>query len=1027
MASTDGVACRRAELRCCRIGHSGRDVALSKLAEALYDRFQKERKTDDLNEAIASHRAALELRPPGNKKRSSSLSKLAICQSDRYGRQGAVDDLEEAVTLGRAALDLRPPGHPNRYVSLYNLACDLRTRFGKQADMHDLEEAIELHRTALGLHLSGHPDRSSSFLELALCLSTRYHNQGVVADLEEAVTLGHAALDLRPPGHPDRGISLNSLACDLRRKFEKQADMRDLEEAIELHRATLALLPIGHRLRLSSLQDLALCLSIRYDSQGVVADLEEAVTLGRAALELHPLGHPDRSISLTNLACDLRRRFEKQANIPDLVEAIQLHHVALELRPSGHPLRLSSLQYLVLCLRDRYINLGVAADLEEAITLGRAALGLHSSGHPDRGTSLNSLACDLRRRFQQQADMRDLEEAIELQRAALALHPPGHPLRLPSLQNLARSLSDRYTNQRVVANFCGTALPGRAARAVRSTGQLDRYTADLDEAIALERDALRLLTPGDRSYDRSRRRLTARLQVKMRSQVVTPPSNASPSTNSDIKRVIRNVAFETLQTMPTRLLHTQTGILCNRDAQLSHFMNSEHYDQLVSSCATCDPSQQMRLIRTGVSIYFRFAMLSHRWGDREPSLRDIEGHPIYVLSTKGGLGKLHSFCAITFERGYLWAWSDTCCIDKDSSAEFQEAIGSMFAWYRQSSLTIVYLSDVRDNGSLVNSQWFSRGWTLQELLAPHSLLFYTQTWSLYKDLTSSNHKTDVAVVGELERATGIEPWFLTNFSPGMDDARSRLQWASLRRTTRPEDIAYSLFGIFCIHLPVLYGESAENALGRLLAKIISQSGDISVLDWVGEASQFHSCFPAEISSYRALPLPSPQSNLEEHVSIIGEQPAASSALQTLYRLFDKSPLPRFVNRRLTLRCITYTVTGVRLKGATPYASSYTYEIRASGLKPLEITLPCKLENETMLQGALLVRPWHSKLLDPYIRVYARMEDRLLHALGRPFNTLLLIALPHNEYKRVASSTIIISHPADYASILQSEVRTLDIV
>ncbi|KAI6008174.1 heterokaryon incompatibility protein-domain-containing protein, partial [Pisolithus orientalis] len=244
----------------------------------------------------------------------------------------------------------------------------------------------------------------------------------------------------------------------------------------------------------------------------------------------------------------------------------------------------------------------------------------------------------------------------------------------------------------------------------------------------------------------------------------------------------------------------------------------------------------MELVHTAILEYFQYIMLSHRWGEDEPSLRDIEGHLIYDMSEKEGFEKLQTFCVVACERGFLWAWSDTCCIDKDSSAELQEAIGSMFAWYRRSSLTIVYLSDVPDTGSFESSEWFRRGWTLQELLASGNILFYTQSWSLYKNLTSSNHKTDIAVLEELERATGIESRFLTHFSPGTDDARSRLQWASLRRTTRPEDIAYSLFGIFNLHLPVLYGESAENALGRLLAEIISQSGDISVLDWVGDAS-----------------------------------------------------------------------------------------------------------------------------------------------------------------------------------------------
>ncbi|KAI6119604.1 hypothetical protein EDD16DRAFT_1480102, partial [Pisolithus croceorrhizus] len=260
-------------------------------------------------------------------------------------------------------------------------------------------------------------------------------------------------------------------------------------------------------------------------------------------------------------------------------------------------------------------------------------------------------------------------------------------------------------------------------------------------------------------------------------------------------------------------------------------MGSQQYNQLLSSCRTRSPDQCTALIHTTISGYFQFVTFSHRWGVNEPLLRDVEGRSIYRMSITGGLGKLQAFCLRAWEQNYLWAWSDTCCIDKDSSAELQEAIGSMFAWYRRSALTIVHLSDVGHTSSFGSSAWFRRGWTLQELLAPKTVLFYTQDWSLYKNLSCSNHKTDANVIEELEKATSIDSRFLTQFSPGMDDSRSRLQWASLRCTTRPEDIAYSLFGIFGLHLPVLYGESAQKALGRLLVEIISQSGDISVLDW----------------------------------------------------------------------------------------------------------------------------------------------------------------------------------------------------
>ncbi|KIK17657.1 hypothetical protein PISMIDRAFT_685119 [Pisolithus microcarpus 441] len=419
------------------------------------------------------------------------------------------------------------------------------------------------------------------------------------------------------------------------------------------------------------------------------------------------------------------------------------------------------------------------------------------------------------------------------------------------------------------------------------------------------------------------------------------------------------------------------------------------------------------------------------------------------MPAMGGLGKLQGFCAVACGWGYSWAWSDTCCIDRHSSAEVQETIGSMFAWYRQSALTIVYLSDVPDTGSIGSSEWFRRGWTLQELLAPRTVLFYTQNWSLYKNLTSANHKEDAAVLEELARETGIEPWFLYYFSPGMGNARSRLQWASSRLTTRPEDIAYSLFGIFNLHLPVLYGESAEHALGRLLTEIVSQSGDISVLDWVGEPSPFHSCFPAHIKYYQRLP---PRLNATEHSAAISEGLSSFAVLRdvlgkptvrpvhlrtpdshVLGEVHDihspaRVPLARFFGRLLALPCISYQVTAIQLKGADPSTPNYTYNIQASGLKPLDIALSVKLEDVTRSQGVLyLVRPWHSKLLGPFAELYAVTDEQLVSALWTPFNALLLTQLPHNEYKRIVSSTLITAYPMDWASVLNSEIRVFNIV
>lgn len=254
---------------------------------------------------------------------------------------------------------------------------------------------------------------------------------------------------------------------------------------------------------------------------------------------------------------------------------------------------------------------------------------------------------------------------------------------------------------------------------------------------------------------------------------------------------------------------------------IADFDNSPQYEQLLSSATAFDSYEREGHIRETVSAHFKYASLSHRWGNDEPLLRDIRGRVIYEMDLTDGLLKLQSFCSTACECGYLWAWSDTCCIDKDCTVELAKAITSMFSWYRRSAPTIVHLADIFGTAMLSSSVCFKRGWTLQELLAPRTVLFYTHDWSLYKECSSSNHKEDAILLRELEDATGIAQRYLTNFDPGMDNARSRLHWASERRTTEPEDIVYSLCGILNVYLPVIPGESAENALGRLLAEIVT--------------------------------------------------------------------------------------------------------------------------------------------------------------------------------------------------------------
>ncbi|KAI6006585.1 hypothetical protein F5J12DRAFT_831587 [Pisolithus orientalis] len=135
-----------------------------------------------------------------------------------------------------------------------------------------------------------------------------------------------------------------------------------------------------------------------------------------------------------------------------------------------------------------------------------------------------------------------------------------------------------------------------------------------------------------------------------------------------------------------------------------------------------------------------------------------------------------------------------------------------------------------------------------------------------------------------------------------------------------------------------------------------------------------------------------------------------------FHSLDRVPLPRFLNRCLILPCIAHRVTAVQLAGEGPSGPSYIYKIQACSLRPLEITLPDRLENATISQGALqLVRPWHSNGQSAVLD--ATSEEQLLLTLGRPFNALPLTELPHSQHKRIASSTLITAQPISRASIV----------
>jgi hypothetical protein len=243
-----------------------------------------------------------------------------------------------------------------------------------------------------------------------------------------------------------------------------------------------------------------------------------------------------------------------------------------------------------------------------------------------------------------------------------------------------------------------------------------------------------------------------------------------------------------------------------------------------------------------------YAILSHTWGNHEVSFQDFLSSPALrqadtSFTTGDGRGagyaKIRATCAQARKQGLDYVWIDTCCIDKTSSAELGEAINSMFLWYRDAAICFAFLEDV-DVGhttpasslsgvpgafgamGLGHSRWFTRGWTLQELIAPRNLEFYNKHW------TKIGEKSSLAE--PLHNITGVDEFVLKGGPLEQVSVGRRMSWASDRQTTREEDLAYSLLGIFNVNMPLIYGEG-RRAFQRLQEQILRQSDDHTLFAW----------------------------------------------------------------------------------------------------------------------------------------------------------------------------------------------------
>ncbi|CAG2015509.1 unnamed protein product [Fusarium graminearum] len=235
----------------------------------------------------------------------------------------------------------------------------------------------------------------------------------------------------------------------------------------------------------------------------------------------------------------------------------------------------------------------------------------------------------------------------------------------------------------------------------------------------------------------------------------------------------------------------------------------------------------------------QYAILSHVWGNDEVTFQDMTSVDPAEALELDRYSKLRESCKLARSLKMDYLWIDTCCIDKSSSAELSEAINSMFRWYAESTICLAFLQDVPPSESeeekkraFRGSRWFSRGWTLQELIAPGKVIFYGQDW---KPLGNRSELKDY-----IKLVTGISEELLDSTHHMMEikqrqlgqySIAEKMYWAAGRETTRPEDIAYCLLGIFDINMPLLYGEGQIKAFKRLQEEIIKSTDDESIYAW----------------------------------------------------------------------------------------------------------------------------------------------------------------------------------------------------
>ena len=505
----------------------------------------------------------------------------------------------------------------------------------------------------------------------------------------------------------------------------------------------------------------------------------------------------------------------------------------------------------------------------------------------------------------------------------------------------------------------------------------------------------------------------------------------------DASMTIQEIVEETVRDMPRVLIDTTTGRLYDTTQQADAFVELPIYFELISSMTT---ELDYAYIQKVVKEFYRYAMLSHRWQRNEPTFQLVGTTSIYELAASPGNTKLQKFCELVRSLRFKWAWTDTCCVNQLDKGVQQESLVAMFRWYRGSSLTIIHLlgvlSESQQFGCLWRSIWNTRGWTYQEYIASEVVQFYTEDWKSYLGLDTFNHKESPTILSEMERAMNLATQELATLRPGLDRVREKLYLASARQTTREEDIAYSLFGIFNIAIPIIYGEGNQ-AVGRLLEHVLTGSGDISILAWTGTSGSYNSCLPVGLTVYNQIvpphiPQPIQATKMGNIVTALRSSLPDLSLAVTLLNHVNGLQSPSVAASRLRLPGIVFRLTDlVHTSVPGPVTNLHMYRVTTPTFGDIEVKTANKL---TGIKTLYLVHPWIRPLLDQEFSHDAAELDRTTQALRlvarlrQPFGALLFEALSRVEYRRVAADSLIMVQVREEAPLAEliDNIRTIEV-